>query len=150
MIVTIGKHKGMPAESVVLKHANYAFWVLGETKATGSLKALRSEFQRLFAILDEKPFARSCDGCERAATRASFYRNNPEVAHVWCDDCDPYSTGANNGTLTVVKDAAGVRWYVLGSCGGRASDLDVAVRTFARAKGLPTRITESKAAEFFT
>jgi hypothetical protein len=150
MVITFGKHKGKSAELILLKHASYVDWVLSQADASGNMKSLQRAFQCLIRRLDEKPFAYPCDGCKQEATRASFYEGNPDLCYVWCEDCDPYSSGANAGKLTVVRSSEEVVWYVKARVSKYDSDIDDGIRAYAFAKGLPKRVGEAQAAEFFS
>lgn len=99
--ITIGTHAGKTVDEIVLKNADYTHWVLTQ-KATGTLQTIQDEMLRLIAAFDAKLFQKTCHDCKKPAACVSAYFNNPEMLYLWCDDCDPYSAGANLGKLTVL------------------------------------------------
>lgn len=150
MQITFGKHDGESTEQVVLKKASYARWVIEQTAATGKLKAVQQDIINLIDAFDAKAITKPCHKCGGAATRASAYRNNHVDLFVWCDTCDPYSAGANPGKLTMVTTYRDLLRHVTLSCGGTAKGYDAMVRSMAKAKGLPARVTQKAIDDFFS
>jgi hypothetical protein len=149
MQITIGKHAGETTEQVVLKKASYARWVMGQSSATGTLAAVRRDILKLVDVYDAKAIVKPCHKCAGEATRASAYQNNHVDLYVWCDTCDPYSAGANKGKLTTVKTYRDLLRHVEFSCGGTAKGYDAIIRSMAKAKGLPARVTQKAIDDFF-
>jgi hypothetical protein len=140
MIFKSGRYEGKSYAWVLLRHADYAGWLLArdpDSFAAGELARLRDRF-------DAKPFVRTCRRCRGEATRASAYRGETWL-EFWCEDCNMHSAGAIPGRLTEVRtfdDAlAHLRWT------GNRSRADRAeiVKRLAAAKGCPERLTQAGA-----
>lgn len=145
MLVQSGRHAGKTAEEIILKSPDWAEWLIDKHPQNN----LVSEFKRLIQIFDAKPFVKSCWGCGEPATRASAYRQTADDLYFWCDQCDPYSTGANRGKLTSVRSFRSALDHVNYTCAGRRIDKRVIVRELAVGKGLPARVGAKEAVAFF-
>lgn len=150
MKVGFGKHKDKSVATIVLKEPGYVAWVLSESRPSGPLARVKAEAQRLIAFFDSKPYQRRCHGhgCTKSATYCTVYRNNVYGPMWWCDDCNPYQMGATDGKLS------GIRTYndAINHCNvfcTRRDALKDLVKIMAHAKGLPKRVGEKQAAEFF-
>jgi hypothetical protein len=146
MKLTFGKHKGKSVETVVLKEPDYALWILSIEDAEEPLAHIRKEVQRLIDVFDSKPFVCKCYGCHcRTATRFSLAHPSPS-AYWWCDECNPRSSGCD-GLLTIgrmYEEAMQYAGYCL-----RKDHTKSLIRNLAEAKGLPERVGEKQAEEFF-
>lgn len=144
MQIITGKHAGKTSEEVILKHADYVDWYLGTYPAA----ALGREFKRLIAEFDAKPFTMVCWSCKQPATYATVYRENTDFMY-WCDDCDPYGTGARHGQLTRVRTYTQALNHIHSTARGRKGDLRDTIRELAKGKGLPARVGKQQAKDFF-
>jgi hypothetical protein len=139
-----GKYAGKTYETVLLKNPDFAEWMIGNHSDGTTAK----QFRALIAIFDRKPFTEKCS-CGKRATRASTYRGIPSLMF-WCDRCPPHSSGAEAsklGTITTVREALDhINWSANGH---RQWKRDI-VRSLAQAKGLPKRVGEKQAMDFFS
>jgi len=155
MIIKFGKqHVGKSVESVILKDPIYVKWVLSQADASGPLLPIRDEMIRLLAIFNERPFITKCSGpnCDRIATRASLYKDNP-VPKWWCDECDPFILADLNPFVNRVQTVVTyeeVLAHVAALCRGRKAGYKYVIRAFAQAKGLPRRLGEKQVQGFFS
>jgi uncharacterized protein (DUF3820 family) len=150
MYVTFGKHSGKSAEMLVLKHPDYVLWVLRVEFPTAHLLQVRQELMRLIKIFNLKPIVVPCrgEGCEETATRGSVCRGAVWPSF-WCDGCDPYQLGASSGKLRIVRFFGDAIDHVNTCCGARKEALRILIKELARARGLPTRVGEQQAEQFF-
>jgi hypothetical protein len=139
-----GKHEGKTYAEVVLKYGDVVQWFLA--KNPNSIVA--REFGRLIDIFDLKPFSTTCFECGRTATRASVYENNFDCMF-WCERCNPYGTGARAGTLTVVKRYLEALRHIDSTAQANRTWKRTIIRELAQAKGLPARVGEKQAVDFF-
>ena len=150
MIINIGKHKGKIVELVTLKDPSYVEWVLSQHSASGSLADIKEYMIDLIEIFDKKPIIRQCkSGCGKMATRFTFYKDNVVNPYVWCDECDPREfvlEGKNSTIISTYREALN---YVDFEAGGVKSAKKAIIRTIALLKGLPKRVGEDEAEEFF-
>lgn len=140
-----GTHKGKTLEEVLLKHPDWARWMVQnhpDTPVGKTLKVLAKQF-------NAKPFTVECTNCTATATRASVYQNVGHELMFWCDDCDPYGSGAAQGKLTMVKTLKDALDHVEMTCNGRRQDKRAIVKELARGKGLSKRVGEPQALAFF-
>ena len=138
-----GKHAGMTTELVLLKKPDFAQWYLSKHPYAKHSK----DFARLIKEFDAKPFISKCR-CGETAVHATAYEGAESVMF-WCDNCNPYSTGATSGSLQTV-DAFGEALGPIDLTLGRSRHAKRAiVRALARAKGLPKRVGELQASAFF-
>lgn len=149
MKALVGKHKGKSMEELVLKQADYIDWIFGQSPS-GPLLAMQVEAKGLVHKFDSKPFTARClsSACGRPATRLSVYGNSISP-YFWCDTCDPYEQGANQGKLQIFRTYGAALSHVGFFCSGRKSDVKDLIRDMAVAKGLPTRVGEAQALAFF-
>lgn len=149
MNVTFGEHKGTSVETLILKEPGYVSWVLSVPNPSGPMRALKAEIERLITIFDGKPFSKVCHGCQKVATNCSVYRYNTYMPMWWCDNCDPYQSGADAGKLQVISTYR----QALGHSKAYSTTKDALrtlIKTMAQAKGLPARIGKSQAQAFFS
>ena len=152
MQIKFGKHAGKSSEEVLLKHASYVAWVVSQTGANSQLAALQTDIAELTQTLDMKPFVGKChtDGCKRPVAKLSAYLGNDKDLYKWCEQCDPYTSGANPGKLTQVRTYADVMRHVQFHCGGTKGSYDKLVKSYAKTKGLPDRVSTATAIQFFS
>lgn len=149
MKVNFGKHTGKSVESLILKEPGYINWALGNRDASGALLSVKREAERLIAIFDQKPFSVKCFGCRKnISSRISLYSGGVSV-FCWCDNCDPYSQGAFDGRLSIVKTYKHILQHVELTCDNSNDSFKTIVRAVAELKGLPKRVGEKQAREFF-
>jgi hypothetical protein len=150
MLVTFGKHSGKSAEMLVLKHPDYAWWMLGVELPTAFLRQVQQELRRLIKVYNDKPIVVPCQApdCGSTATRGSVSRG-AVWPRFWCDECDPYQLGASSGKLQIVRSFEDAICYVNMFCEGRKDMMRILIKELARAKGLPTRVGEQQAEKFF-
>lgn len=152
MEVTFGKHQGKSIETLVIKEPTYTAWMLLVESPTGQMKSVQKRARQLVSCFDDKPIIIECygKGCGNRATRCTIYLNNVATPHWWCDECDPYQSGANPGKLQAVQTYQQALGHVDMYCKGRVTDARNLVRSLAQAKGLPARITEGNAKKFLS
>lgn len=150
MKITFGTHNGELLEKLLVEEGQYITWLLDEveTPATPAGR-LRAQAIERIERFDAKPFVERCwmEGCSRLAVRSSFLAPNFEPMF-WCPTCDPYSSGAPPGRLTIVKRYRQVLRLVQ-SHGDRKGDHRLALRHFCTAKGLSRPWTERRLIELF-
>jgi len=144
MEITTGKHQGTASQVVVLNNPDYVSWYM-QNHATA---VLGRAFKDHIESLDKKPFLKKCHGCNNSATRATSYYNNSDLMF-WCDDCDPYSMGANLGKLSVINKYADAVSHINSTANGHKHFMKEIVRGLAQSKGLPKRVSAKAAKEFF-
>lgn len=105
------------------------------------------EFKRLIAKFDARPFETPCAGCGATATRASAYRNSSSLMF-WCDNCDPYSSGADRGKLTMIRTYQEALRHVGGTFTAPRTEKRNIILALAHGKGLAKRLTEDAAKAF--
>lgn len=149
MAITFGKHKGTTEEIAVFRWPDYVSWVLAQPNPTGPMIPLAARFRTLIDAVDRKPFLKRCHGCGKPATRFSLYRNDVSP-YWWCNDCDPYSSGAIEGRLSVGRSYRDALNHVKYTCGNTATQARAVIRTLAEAKGLPKRLSAKAAVGFFS
>ncbi|MCW9133888.1 hypothetical protein OF830_23930 [Bacillus paramycoides] len=141
MKMSFGKHKDKEVAWVLLTDPGYFTWMKQKGMQTGS------EYQFMLEILEKlnsKPYSHvkcfgTCDG-SNTPTRLSLYKGMYNLAYWFCDECSPYSQGANSGTLsTISKYDEFIRH--------RQSDL--LIKIFCNAKGVPKRKTENALKQYF-
>lgn len=149
MIIPFGtKHKGDKVGKVLLKDPDYIVWMLDQ-QGTGAMGAVQTEAKRLIAKLDAKPLTVSCHGCKGQATYFTGYHNNASLMYPWCDVCEPYSNGANQGKLVSIRTFLQAMNHVKQSCGNTKGERTAIVKTMAQAKGLPKHIGDAQVDAFF-
>ena len=149
MIINIGKkHNGKSTELVSLKEPDYVKWVLEKSDATGPLLRIKNDFLRLIEIFDGKSLTSKCFKCKEPATRLSFYKGDT-VPFSWCSECDPYNQGAINGKLNIFSNYHNALEFVESYCGGNKSYYKHIIKNIASLKGLPDRVGEKQAQDFF-
>ena len=138
-----GKHKGKTHEEVLLKHPDYAQWMI-EHLPESAHQAIISRMQDF----DDKPFTADCDReCGRKATRVTACGDSSGLCF-WCDECDPLSNGARR--VAILYTLTGLLQHVDANADGNRAVKRRIVRRLAAAKGLPKRVGEKEALEFFS
>ena len=149
MIITIGKkHNGKSTELVLLKEPDYVRWVLNKSNASGPLLRIKNNFLELIEIFNNKDLITNCHRCQEPATRLSFYIGNT-IPMSWCSKCDPYSQGAIDGKLNIFSDYNSALQFIEYYGGGNKSAYKHIIRNIASLKGLPDRVGEKQAHDFF-
>jgi hypothetical protein len=146
MIIQSGAQEGKTTQELVLKQPDWVQFFLSKNK-TGRVA---SELRRHIAVFDARDVVETCSRCDKTATRMSLYARNAMLPYFWCDNCDPYSLGANRGKLTVVTTYAQALRFVDNTCAGKRSDKKTLIRRFAEAKGLPKRVGAAAAQAFLS
>lgn len=149
--ISFGKYKGELPGAVLIKDPDYVEWVLGKKDAHGSLKELRGEFIRLIKIFDSADFETICEAskCMQKATRCTAYRHNYASLHWWCDECDPYSSGASQGKLRELRSYMGALRYLRSERLRSKKDKETLIRKLAQDKGIGKRLTKKAVQDFF-
>jgi hypothetical protein len=139
-----GKHEGMITEQVALTEPDFAQWTIEQYPESPHGQA----FSRHRRDFDDKPFTENCHGkCGRKATCASSAWGS-SLLFFWCDECDPSCTGARLvRTICTVSEL--LEHVDLTAYGNRSLKRQL-VRQLAEAKGLPERVGEAQALEFFS
>jgi hypothetical protein len=139
-----GNHEGETTEEVLLKHPDFAQWTIQRYPESPHGRA----FIRLTQEFDDKPFTEDCrEECGRKATRATACRDSSGL-YFWCDECDPFSTGARQ--VAVIYTLSELLRHVDSNADGNRALKRRIVRRLAEAKGLPKRVGEEAALDFFS
>lgn len=138
-----GPEKGKTAEELLLKKPSKADFI-----RSSSNSVLAGELNRLVSKLDAKDLVSTCHECKQPATRYSIYYNNHNCMF-WCDDCDPYTSGAVQGKLTIGRTFDQAITHIDLTANGKKSFKDSVIKEIAVAKGLPKRVGEAQALAFF-
>jgi hypothetical protein len=148
--LTFGKHQGKTVSELVFTQPGYISWILDKPDCMGALLGFQKSAQSLVAHFNAKPMTCYCrgQGCIAPASRASVYKGTLDSMY-WCDDCNPYQTGANPGRLFFIRSYRDVLMCVSLNLNGRASYQVQMIRELARAKGAPERMTEKARSAFF-
>lgn len=149
MKAPLGKHKDKLMDLIVLKEPSYVSWLL-DSHATGRLLAMKSEAKSLINKFDNKRYTNKCSGqgCMSSATRLSVYLDNVTPLW-WCDICDPYEKGANPGKLQIFSTYSDGLLHVKNYCNGKSTHYKKIINEMAKAKGLPARVGDTQAEDFF-
>jgi len=151
MIIKCGKkHNGKSVDEVMLKDPGYVKWVLENSNAAGQLKEIRNEMLTLIDIFNSKHFTKKCAGnnCGKISTRCTAYKDNFQILYWWCDNCNPYQSGARAGTLHVIHTYQDALSYVADVCKNR-EDYVAFIKRLAQEKGLPKRLKKGDINKFF-
>lgn len=148
MILGFGKHSEESVQKLLFSEPSYVEWILDQPEPRGRLKAARQEVLRLRAHMDGKPFKVHCAGCGGAASRASAYWNSDSL-FFWCEDCDHYQLGANQGKLAIVRSYEDALRHAKFRCGDNEKIKKSVVKQLAQAKGLKSKLTAKALDEFF-
>jgi len=140
-----GTQEGKCGELVLLKSPDWAQALIKK----GPDNVWIERFLSLIRKFDSKPFLKSCSNCSDTATRASVYKNTSALTF-WCSTCDPYKTGASSGTLTIVKTFDEAIRHVDYTCKGNRAEKRNIIKMMSQAKGLPARVGEKQAQDFFS
>lgn len=140
MDMGFGKYKGKAVAWVLLEDPQYFDW-MGNNGMSGNPEYIFA--MQLINIFDSKPFINArCNGrCggQNPVTRLTLYAGIYNGAYWFCDECDPYDSGANPGKLTPIRTLSHAIGY-------RDSDL---IKAMAIAKGVPQRKTKKALKDFF-
>jgi hypothetical protein len=149
--LTFGKHNGKSVGLLLLKEPGYVIWLLSQSNPQGAMKSAISEAKRLILRFDAKPFVTSCSAtnCAKVATYGTVYGNNVSLAYWWCEECDPYHSGANPGKLANIATYSSALQHVDMYCSASSADYKRIIATMANGKGLPARVGEKQIAAFF-
>ena len=141
MDMSFGKYKGKPVAWVLLEDPEYFAWM----KNNGMDG--RSEFvfaRRLINTFDNMLFKNvKCNGrCsgQNPVTRLTLYAGIYNGAYWFCEECDPYDSGANSGKLTAITTLSQAMGY---------RDSDLIIKAMSIAKGVPQRKTKKALKDFF-
>lgn len=147
MWMAFGRHSGRSVEAVVLKQPDYVVWMWEQRQPGSRLSAARAKARRLIQAFDAKPFVVPCSehDCRRRATQFSVYDGSTRIVF-WCRRCRPSRFG---GKVSLANTYVELVNHVLSTASGGREALRSAVRALAEAKGLPRRVGESQAQEFF-
>jgi len=146
MLLDFGKHAGKTTQFVFLKTPDFALWAR-EQDARGKLAQAVTAFGRHEAALNAKAFVTRCRGCQAPATRGSYYNGTTDGLW-WCDDCDPYSLGALDGKLSIVRTFNHAMQHVQWTCSAPRQAYREIVKDLSQAKGAPKRLGAEQAAAF--
>ncbi|AZU64411.1 hypothetical protein [Neobacillus mesonae] len=141
MNFSFGKYKGKPVAWVVIEDPDYISWFIRQEMKHRKEYGFSIEIIKRF---DEIPFSNaSCCAryhCQNPVEYLCLYDLEYSGENWVCDYCDPWSLWVRENKLTTVnkyEETIGLR--------NRAK----IIKAFARAKGLPERITEKGLREFF-
>jgi hypothetical protein len=134
----------MTTEEVSLTKPDLAQWMIGQYPESPHGQA----FIRHTRDFDNKAFSEDCHRkCGRKATCATVCGDSSWL-YFWCDECDPLSTGARR--VRIIYTLSQLLQHVDLSAGGTRALKRRLVRQLAEAKGLPKRVGEKQALEFFS
>jgi hypothetical protein len=141
-----GKHEGKTTGELLIKVPDWAQWMLANYPDSPVSKSLRDLEERF----DARPFEVECATCHEPAALATAYQGIGFNLMFWCDDCDPYGSGARSGTLTRIRTVAEALRHVDMTCDGsqRTQKREI-IKELAQAKGLSGRLTEARLTQFF-
>jgi hypothetical protein len=145
MRIKTGKKAGKTTQELLLKEPDWAQWMAENHPDS----IVSKDFRDLRQTFDGKEFTAECAGCGDTATRATAYRKTGRNIMFWCGDCNPYGSGAVQGTLTVIKTFNDALRHVDSTCNGVRSEKRAIIRGLAEGKGLPRRVGEAQATAFF-
>jgi hypothetical protein len=145
MRIETGRYAGKTTQLVLFKRPDWVQWLLRNYPDN----KLVPDFKLLIEIFDSKPLLKACYCCARQATCASVPRGTGWGMHFWCDDCNPYSTGARCGSLGVVSTFESAMVHADWTCEARRRAKRDLIKELAQAKGLPARVGAPPAAAFF-
>lgn len=141
MDMSFGKHKDKAVAWVLLTKPDYFLWM--KKKELQDKKEYQFMLD-LLKIFNSKPFNKvKCNGACNGAntpTKLSLYRGNYNLEYWFCDECDPYSQGAMNGTLSTVSNYQDI-------IGHKQSEF--LIKAFCLAKSVPERKTKKALKEYF-
>ena len=147
MTIQLGRHFGKSIELLVLKEGGYMHCLLLENNSSSHMALVQREACRLIRIFDAKPFIVGCsENCGRVARRVTTYSGSADL-RCWCDKCDP---GDGYGKIVAVNSYADAMRHAYFTCNGRRENISRIILNLARAKGLPDRVGETEAWNFFT
>lgn len=135
-----GDHAGETYEEVLLKSPDFA-QVLMSKYADG---VAAKELRRLARAFDKKRFTAKCEECGKRAKRASALGDS-SVLEFWCDKHHPVT----NKKAQIVEGIEGLLKHVDAYGNGKVTLKRKIVRNLAEAKGLPKKVGEEAALEFF-
>ncbi|RFB53691.1 hypothetical protein [Bacillus thuringiensis] len=141
MHMSFGKHRDKEVAWVLLKDPGYFKWM----QQKGMQQ--KSEYQFMLEILkrlDSKPYSKvrcygTCNG-SNTPTRLSLYKGMFNFEYWFCDECDPYSQGANLGTLSTINK---YDEFI------RHSQSELLINVFCNAKAVPNRKTKNALKQYF-
>lgn len=141
MEITFGKFKGKSTPELIFKQPDYVKWLLQKQDTMGQMAMVQYDLKRRITALNAKPFVEACRNhpCTNPVTRLTGYHNGRDIGddpYPWCDECSPYSQGANDGYLHELRTYGECVDFVDYSPYRRKADFNNIIRTFAEAKGL--------------
>jgi len=139
-----GAKAGKSTQELVLKEPDWVQFFMGKAPQGSIPAAIKSHV----AAFNSRPLVKECWRCKDLATRASFYAGDARSACYWCEGCDPYSTGARSGMLTIVTTYSQALRFVDFHCRGSRVEKRKIIRLLGAAKGLPGRVGPKEAADF--
>ncbi|WP_431261839.1 hypothetical protein ACQ859_16400 [Roseateles chitinivorans] len=147
MQIDFGKHPGKSSQYVTLKDPSYVRWMFSKENPNGQLLSLIREAKRHIQDLDGKPFSGSCSACKSPATRASVYSNSISLV-CWCESCSPYSLGAPDGKLTIIRTYLQALRHVEFTGGSNKAFQAAIIKELVRVKGGPKTLTQAAMLKF--
>jgi hypothetical protein len=147
MRMPFGRHEGKSIEIMVIKFPDYLQWAAGPRGPQEALAAELAEARRLVELLDQKEFTVRCFGksCLSRATRLAIQHGCSSSAMPLCNSCRVPASAQ----VQIVRTCGEVFSHVRTTCNGTREEYRRIIRVLAMAKGLPSRVTEKIAIEFF-
>lgn len=149
MIITDSKkHKGKPAELVLLTDPYYVKLTLAGKCPDGNMPELQKEFIRLIAAFDEKKIRCRGKDCNFSAESIFFFKGTL-FHYSLCVFCKPSWLKDNHWKFTRLADYRGALKYVELYCHGNKKSYRRIIRSMAIHKGLPQKFGAEQAVAFF-
>jgi hypothetical protein len=149
MIITQGlRHRGEPADLVVLSDPFYVKRTLDFRNPEGDMPEVRQDFLRLIALFDQKSLLPMCRNCNEPAKLLAFYKGTL-FFEPWCGTCIPHWMISQECRFDTFCDYMSALEYVDDFCHGEKFFYRMVIRNIAKAKGLPDKIGPREAVDFF-
>ncbi len=150
MNIEFGKYKGKCVELLFFNEPNYIKWILKQRNTFGVFKEVQGEIEALVELFDKMDFQVKCDGkdCCNYATYCTVYETNVKSINWWCSDCNPRQLCAIPWRLHRISKYKEVLEHA-DIFKASKSDYKQLMRTIGEAKGLPLRLGEKQAVNFF-
>lgn len=139
MNMSFGKFKDKPVAWVMIEKPQYFAW-MKKNRMDNNREYLF--MKDLLTKLNAMPFINKCWGnCPNPVTRLSLYDGTYSGEYWFCATCRPTKAGAMDDKLTSIS--------ILSESILTHKDAGDIIKAFAKAKGIPSRKTETALKQFF-